>query len=426
MAITPEDLRAALARALPVRTATIELAHVDDPPIEARLEGLLATLQLRSFEAEEPSPLREQMNQQVLLVRAEDLGAEHLEAYVQGWSRAVARALAGRQDLPGLPGDLAFPELLADLTLTSADAVEAALAEPSRLGDLDGPAWHARLFRTNLDDLGLAEHADALERYITPSLRLHAEELDEALPPLTSKLGGLPDIAPDFVWPYYRGLPMSFIAQLDLAEVATHLDGPLPRRGALYFFYDSEQRAGGYDPGDRGAWRVFHDPDAGERSQPATPPADLSERAIFPEYALTLELEQTVPPLESPHYDALAGPLDDAAFQRFADFIACHGANAERPVHRLLGHPEPVQGDMYTECQLVAHGLYCGDSRHADDPRVPALRPGALSWRLLLQVDTEDVDAMMWGDAGRLYFWIREDDLAAGNFDATWVILQSH
>jgi hypothetical protein len=29
---------------------------------------------------------------------------------------------------------------------------------------------------------------------------------------------------------------------------------------------------------------------------------------------------------------------------------------------RLLGHPDPIQGGMRLECQLVSHGLYCGDS----------------------------------------------------------------
>jgi uncharacterized protein YwqG len=33
---------------------------------------------------------------------------------------------------------------------------------------------------------------------------------------------------------------------------------------------------------------------------------------------------------------------------------------------------------------------------------------------------------MMWGDAGRLYFWIRKQDLAEQSFDAVWAILQCY
>jgi uncharacterized protein YwqG len=31
---------------------------------------------------------------------------------------------------------------------------------------------------------------------------------------------------------------------------------------------------------------------------------------------------------------------------------------------------------------------------------------------------------MMWGDAGKLYFWITKDDFINRNFENTWMILQ--
>ena len=49
----------------------------------------------------------------------------------------------------------------------------------------------------------------------------------------------------------------------------------------------------------------------------------------------------------------------------------------------------------------------------------------ARSWRLLLQVDTDDSHSdMMWGDNGCLYYWIRAEDLAARRFENTWMIMQ--
>lgn len=42
----------------------------------------------------------------------------------------------------------------------------------------------------------------------------------------------------------------------------------------------------------------------------------------------------------------------------------------------------------------------------------------AVKWRLLLQIDSEeDKTGMMWGDVGRIYYWIHEDDLAKLCFD---------
>ena len=41
----------------------------------------------------------------------------------------------------------------------------------------------------------------------------------------------------------------------------------------------------------------------------------------------------------------------------------------------------------------------------------------AADWRLLLQLDTDDEASMMWGDLGRLYFWITGDALRRRAFD---------
>ena len=51
---------------------------------------------------------------------------------------------------------------------------------------------------------------------------------------------------------------------------------------------------------------------------------------------------------------------------------------------------------------------------------------GPGEWRLLLQLDSDDRAKMMWGDAGMLYFWMRQEDLAQRGFDQAWLILQCH
>ncbi|WP_433089009.1 DUF1963 domain-containing protein [Dactylosporangium sp. CA-052675] len=81
---------------------------------------------------------------------------------------------------------------------------------------------------------------------------------------------------------------------------------------------------------------------------------------------------------------------------------------------------------MHLDCQLVSNGVdLMAPGGYGDDPRVPVLRAGAAEWRLLWQVDTdEDGLGWMWGDMGMLYFWIRDEDLAAARFDRVWVILQ--
>jgi uncharacterized protein YwqG len=53
-----------------------------------------------------------------------------------------------------------------------------------------------------------------------------------------------------------------------------------------------------------------------------------------------------------------------------------------------------------------------------------ALAEEMKSWRLLLQVSTDQNTGMNWGTGGILYFWIREEDLKSRQFDRVEAIIQ--
>jgi len=96
-----------------------------------------------------------------------------------------------------------------------------------------------------------------------------------------------------------------------------------------------------------------------------------------------------------------------------------------KPQHQVGGFPSPVQGDdMELECQLVSHGLYCGDNSGYQGARATALEPGASEWRLLLQIDSDEDLGAMWGDLGKLYFWVRESEARRSDFSNVWLVLQ--
>jgi uncharacterized protein YwqG len=105
------------------------------------------------------------------------------------------------------------------------------------------------------------------------------------------------------------------------------------------------------------------------------------------------------------------GSFDLESGQALED--ALDDMQAPSPVHQMAGYPAPIQGDdMELDCQKIVHSQWTV----AD----------AANWRLLLQLDSDDDAGMMWGDIGRLYFWIHEKDALAGDFSKIWVILQSH
>ena len=275
-------------------------------------------------------------------------------------------------------------------------------------------------YRASLEAAGLGRRADVLCEVALPSIRLVAHGQIDAIATGVSRLGGSPDLPSDVPWPSDGdGTPLSFIAQLDMRQMAAHdAEGTLPRSGLLSFFYAAaSQRAWGFDPADRGAWAIIYTAD-GAAVRPREVPGAVPAEGRFVAVGLSADLEFTFVPWESFAIESLAVTREEIRI--YADVLP----SGDPVIHRLMGHPDPVQGDMQLECHLAANGVYCGDASSSRDPRAARLRPGAADWRLLLQVDSQDEAGMMWGDVGRLYYWIRQEDLAAGQWDRAWLILQ--
>lgn len=236
-----------------------------------------------------------------------------------------------------------------------------------------------------------------------------------------SKFGGVPDVPADFAWPNWNDASLSFLAQIDMADISDH-DVLLeqPKAGRLYFFYDQEQATWGFDPADRGSWRVVYAP-AGVPVATMPPPKDVAEEAIYDECRIGFHPITTYPSFEDLKFDLMAVPddvWDEVDEYRRKNFAAA-------AFHQIGGWPDPVQnGEMEVQCQLAANGFYLGDSKPIDDPKIGPLLETADDWQLLLQIDTDDDLGMMWGDCGLLYFWVRKTDLAQLDFSDVWMILQ--
>jgi len=212
-------------------------------------------------------------------------------------------------------------------------------------------------------------------------------------------------------------VPLGFIAQIDLSKTPRVSD-MLPESGWLYFFYDRSSQPWGFDPADRGACRVVYVDCDRSTLQSIKPPDDADAdhlaacRAV--EATAMLSLPGELPNVEY-------GTAAYKAYEQLREQLAPAGGI----LHQLVGLAGEIQHPMEEECQLVTNGLYCGDSTGYESPQAAALRPGAADWRLLLQIDTdEDGPGWMWGDCGRIFFWIREQDLRSRRFDDVWLILQ--
>lgn len=265
---------------------------------------------------------------------------------------------------------------------------------------------------------GLSVHRPFLDSLSKPTIRIEKSDADTL-----SKIGGLPTTSAAFKWPQWNGMPLAFLCQINLSEIPrTEAARRLPPEGMLYVFYDQEQRTWGFDPKDRGSWKILYINDSHDLNPVQAPPG-LGKAFIYSEKFVRFSEVSTYPDGQDERIDKL--DLDEEQFDDY--FELCQSVFEGQPFHQLFGYAAPVQGnEMDLECQLASNGLYNGDASAHKDARFKDLEAGRREWMLLLQLDTDDDTQMMWGDAGRLYFWIRADDLEKKNFENVWMILQCY
>ena len=292
--------------------------------------------------------------------------------------------------------------------------------------------------KDKLEKNGLGKHYYRLFSISRNTVRLYPVETDESNIAIgQTKIGGRPDLPGGISWVTETNTvdtgkrkflifgsrrqetitkSLSFIAQINLSQTATfdreHL---LPKTGILYFFYSAEQEAWGFGSGDQNKFKVIYwDGDFSELSRRDFP-SDLPDYSCYDPSSVLIESEISLPSYDHEVYENFTDDESDVFWDK---------VYADENINKMLGYSDNIQDDMELECELVTNGLYCGDSSGYNDPMAKFLEPESENWRLLLQVDSNDENGMVWGDCGRLYFWIRKQDLLNKNFDKAWFILQ--
>lgn len=270
---------------------------------------------------------------------------------------------------------------------------------------------------------------EAIIASLLPCIKVHSEPCALAGMPMgSSRMGGTPDLPDIIEWPSWEPViltnprsktvtkkerqPLDFIAQISLDEVYDLAGGEdLPKQGMLYFFYDARVQPWGFDPDDQGSSRVIFYDGPKNKLKRRPPPAPCLDTV---DCALTFKQGWTV--RNTLRFDQ---EEDLFTFEKLLEDL-----DGEGTTHRLLGQPYAIQDDMELECQLVTNGIYCGDPSGYNSPEREKLEGGAGDWRLLFQVDSDDMAGFMWGDLGSIYFWIKHQDLLDRKFENVWQILQ--
>lgn len=278
--------------------------------------------------------------------------------------------------------------------------------------------------KTKLDKAGLARVSHHLLSLAKMSIRFtSSKSSDKEIPIGGSKIGGYPDLPSGFSYPKWKNMPLAFLAQINLAEISGFsASSNLPSSGFLSFFYNASQETWGFDPKDKGSWQVYYFSDM-NTIQRIQFPNDLPDEGRYLPCSLSFFEELTLPPWESIAIENLSLTREEMdVYIGLLDNILSSGSGL---INRILGYPEQIQGDMQIECQMVSNGIFCGDGKAQEHPRYKELMTGAADWELLLQLDSEEENAqIIWGDVGRVYFWIHKKSLENREFDKVWFQLQ--
>jgi hypothetical protein len=292
--------------------------------------------------------------------------------------------------------------------------------QPVRRPDPDLDRAKAATGTVTLDELrdlagehGLEDHLDEIAALARHSVRLTTPTLqdDPVGAWLFEPTEGLLD---ESVWPLWEGERLTLVAQLDLTDPALRdVDLPLPVDGRLLVLWAAVQAPSGQLAAHAGAARVLHVPSPDGRPAPAT----------------RLSVELTLPRVWAAPVQALGlDPIEHDGYLRLRRLVATmqdveFDDGFGRPVayHRVLGYPNETGGLMPLTCELTASGRDATDLDTADDD--VGARAGR--WRLLAQLTAgAEGPWNLGGEPGRLYVWITDDDLRAGDFSRVRAIAQ--
>ncbi len=265
------------------------------------------------------------------------------------------------------------------------------------------PSTHEQI-QTMLHLHALDAHAPAVLAAAREAVELVPVEPCEPKPDeLVSRLGGAPDLPPGTPWPSVDGDPLEFVAQIRLDElVGFPAAKVLPSTGLLSLFFIDEIDGEIID--DPANTRAFFFPDlnALQRATPPKPP-------LSPSIAMACRPTLTIPHAEHKAWagadiNALSEFLEAFANSRAIDPTYSHTAFADdfdtsempphRPMHQLLGWAGSAQ--FTNPCAEIC---------------LPKKNPGQ-GVEVLAVIDT--FAGRMWGDLGRVYFLVPEEDLARG------------
>lgn len=250
---------------------------------------------------------------------------------------------------------------------------------------------------------------EAVCALLRPAIRLWPKPLSAE--PTASRLGGLPVVPTDFVWPAYKGEPFWFLGQINCEELGARAKAfGLPQAGLLSFFGDGDD-VSGCSPA--GGGKIYYFADTRTLS-----PARLPLEDFAPQISCGLTFFET---FELPHFYE---PAVDT--RRFSETQESTYIDLRLNI-ASLGKPNHWEGR--TEISKLMSGYEISKLfGWPDRIQINEVEsPGRWGTKLLFQLGyyTNGEERHHWGPGGLVYFTLAPHDLKARRFDRAELLMQA-
>lgn len=274
------------------------------------------------------------------------------------------------------------------------------------------------------------EHAlEYLRAAVRQGIRLSKSKIETYNEICPSRIGGDPDLPAVIEWPVNSdGTSMTFLAQLHLHELISHdMSALLPGTGMLYFFVGVDEPAYGIEH------KVIYLPeDKIQEAKRLRSPEVTALEGEFTGYRVSAR--STMEPPNYGYVDYEMVEDDEHDYEQYEELCFELNDGNSNDLAVMFGYPSTQHGDCEYEAAL--HLLTGKQYNYSTDSALEQItdhfkgdfdraKQEVEDTLLLLALDSDQEVGFCWWDAGELQFYIRKEDLLAGNFANTYCSLYS-
>ena len=303
-----------------------------------------------------------------------------------------------------------------------------------RKHEREGKSMDLQDFEELIDEYELGSIKAILKKIAKESISLEKAGKETYAHTGNSRVSGEPDLPPGVSWPQAKdGLPMTFLAQLNLKDVPAdrkHL--PLPQEGVLYFFIAD------FDSAINIEHRVIYVEDTQKLVRTPAPGITSLEKGqdFNPNAPYTLALDAGFS-VSVIYADEIYESADETGFDidedidLFSDFVC--DLSSSNSLGNMFGYPREQHADSEIVAALML--LTGKEYNYKADEGVQQIANEIGSMEkaqeevadivTLLELDSDNEAGFCWGDAGYIHFFMRKEDVLNKNFDKTYLSLYS-